>query len=222
MIESSERYEVKKPRWGLFDSGWWFTVAGTGVAIVVMVIPSIIERPLWQRVLATFVIVLLTPLLASGILYFNRRLLYTRARLIAYDLLLTGYKSLYGEWEHLKHQLAKATETIRLLVSFPGERQVFGLGRVQTFRNKLYIQVRKREDVELAIGQPIIIVDTFDGYYMGQFRVLQDEDNCYVAIEDGDIDSVWRGYIRDSGQSEMDPPPGSVAILKIKDAVNNV
>ena len=222
MSKLSDEFEIAKPRWGPVDSGWWLTAAGTGFTMFGYMVPSIVKMPALQRVGVSIVILLLSPLLATIFNYARRWVLYIWNHHKAYDRLLSSYRSLSLDRNDLIKQNEKARQTIRLLLQFHGTGDVFDVTRVQFFRHKLYVRLGKRGGAELTVGQSIIVIDGLDGFPLGEFRVIDDDATSYVAIQDGHIDSVWLGYIVKCGESEMAPPPGSIAVLHPKDLANYV
>jgi hypothetical protein len=221
MNEPAERFALKEPTWRIFDSGWWFTVAGFGLAALLLLVPQIMVSPLWVRIATIIATCIGTGVVASAVLYIYDWFTYVKILVENHSSLLVAYRKLHEEWNGLSNQYKEATETIQKFITSTGEMLTFELGRVQHFRGKLYIRVRKRIDAELSVGQSVLVFGRDDAYFMGRFRIMQVEKDTYVAERDGHIDSLWLGYIMKSGAYEVDPPPGCVVLASRKDLDEN-
>lgn len=215
MREQTNRFYIVKPRWHLPDSAWWFTVWGGVAALITFLFVSFSSVGLFARIIITAFAFLIAPLGVSIFSYGYKLLCYIRKRLSVYD-------DLYIDWLTLNERLSKANETVLSLGSSVERKNVLELKRVHFFRDKLHVFIKKRRGLSLEEGQLIVVIDISDGLTLGYFRVSEVRQSEYLAQqEDDSIDPLWLGFIKNTGESEMYPPAGSVGLLVSEDIDNN-
>lgn len=206
MNEQTDSFHLTKPQWRRPDSGWWFTIWGGIAAIITLLHPSISTSAWYIRLSIGLVGFVVAPFMISIIFHLYKLVWFIWKRNLNYD-------NLYNDWFVSKQQMSKATETIRLLGEALERKKKVEISRVNFFRNKLYIIVKRKRGLSIEEGQEIHVIDSSDGFLLGYFRVSAIRTNEYIAVENGHIDPVWRGYANTTGESEMQPPPGSIGFL---------
>lgn len=221
MSERDNHFELDKPRWVVFDSGWWLTAGGTTLAVLTIVFPSLLQLSLWQRTGISLTLLLLTPLFVTLVIFGSKWGWYVWQRSGKYDGLLSRFQTQSARISDLEGQNEEARNTIRLLVAHIQGDGVFEVAYVQSFMGKVYVRIRKRQDYTLSVGQVVLVLSKADYYPFGTFRVESHEDDYHIGIKDGYVDSVLAGLLEESRGTAIVPPPGTVAVLNIEGMERN-
>jgi len=119
--------------------------------------------------------------------------------------------------EQKDEEITHLRQTILELIREITVGRIFEVTKVQYYKEKLYLTLKKRRGRELHIGDEIRVIDKAEGYIMGVFEVTEVRSTEYVARSAGYISPIWMGYVHETGNAEFSALPDSIAIYYPKD-----
>jgi hypothetical protein len=194
---TTKEKKTEWPKWQKWESAWWFTFIGAICGLVLLVFPSLIDAPLWIRLIVVIGMVLL-PLVISSVRYLFQISSVILSR-------VHNYSNLYTMFEQSSRVILSL---MKQLIAIRG----FEIDRVSNYNHDLYITFKKKKGITLQQGDLVSVIDTREGIIMGSFQITEIRENEYRAKNSGYIDPVWRGYIYQAGKAESVPPPDTIAI----------
>ncbi|HEY0545160.1 MAG TPA: hypothetical protein VGC91_07170 [Pyrinomonadaceae bacterium] len=213
MAEESLISKADWPRWTWRESSWWLTAIGAVIALLLILYPLLISYPLWLRMLVGFAS-LLSPILILALIF------SLKVATVALDR-IHGYKQLYELSEQRTKEVAQAQETILYFLRELLGGRSFEIEKVQYYKDRLTLILKKKRGVTLEAGNEIRVIDTLEGVVMGIFEISEVRSKHYIARSQGSVNAVWLGYIHESGNAESSAPPDTAAIFFPKDVSNN-
>lgn len=202
------------PRWAWPESGWWVTVPGTAIAVLLLIWPSFVVYDLRMRLLCAFFSLLLVPMAMLGVSHLCKIIAVAVRKMLQYD-------SMYRMLEQKTAEATKMQETVLNLIDEMTEDKQFEIDRVLLYGEQLYIVVKKQQRARLEKGQKIVVLDTREGGAMGEFEVTEERRSEYIARCAGFVSAIWLGFVRSTGKAECSPPPDAVAFAIPKENTND-
>jgi hypothetical protein len=192
------------PKWRWEGSGWWQTIAASILAAAALIVPALMTKPLFARtalLIGAFVVV---PLVVLTITYIARALRVMVLRALAYESVVRKTIEMQDELTATKTMLSSAVR---------GQHQLptFEITKVLKYGGYVYVNLSLGLD-SLSSSDRIALVDTADGMVLGDFEVTDVKQSGYQAKSTRPPNPVWLGYLRESSQMELPPPPGAVAL----------
>jgi predicted DNA-binding antitoxin AbrB/MazE fold protein len=181
------------PRWKY--SSKWPTYIPSILAIVVFFIPNLKLK--YRIILAIF---LLLPVLIQTFLLITKTIVIMFKRINYYPNLYNYYQNDYS----------KLREIIELLYYVNIKDKILEIKGAKYQKGDLYIVLKNNSKLNLKEGNKIIVIDKKDLVYLGQFEITEVRNSEYFAVGVRNIDPVWRGYVRQEGETDI--MPNTVAI----------
>jgi hypothetical protein len=180
--------------------GWWWAgaygVALTAVGFFYTVFTA--QHHPWRALIA----VLVLPLFAVAGDYIVRCAATMYRRFAQYEVLVDLIFRASYERDDLKQQLAISESLVSdLLVTFAR----IEIQLVQVFRGDLFVRLKPKRNMKLQIGNRVRVIDVRDGKAMGTFEITETEP-AYLGKALGDLNSLWLGYLRQTGTESSGPP----------------
>lgn len=114
--------------------------------------------------------------------------------------------------------LQKSQNAVQALATQLDRERFIEIHGLQFVKEKLYITIKKKA-AGLQIGNHLVVIDTSDLYPIGYFVISEVRQDDYVAVGI-EIDSLWMGYVRNTGPAEMSVPANSAAMLVPEENAN--
>jgi hypothetical protein len=211
MADTPPRLDYPNLRWP--DSGWWFTIIGTLVGLLLLVAPDATNQSFRIRLLACVGITLLPASVILAI-YPLRIALVRGRRLQQYDALHSTISNLQGE-------VAKSATAIQALVQEREDRRAFKIEYCYFYESTVVVAISRRQGIRLQAGSKLIVVDQSEWRNLATIQITGSNGKCYLAKGLDDFDPLWLGYIRQAGASHSSPPPGAIALHITETGENN-
>jgi hypothetical protein len=170
-------------------------------------------KPLFERTALMKGAFVVAPLGVLTITYVARALRVVVLRAIAYERLVRQAIETQDELTATKTMLSSAVRGSHQLPTFE-------ITNVLKYGGHVYVNLSLGLD-SLNSGDTIALVDTADGMVLGHFEVTDVKQNGYQAKSARPPNPVWLGYLHESNQMELPPPPGAVALLVAKGRKND-
>lgn len=201
------------PKWRWEGSGWWQTIAASILAAAALIAPALMTMPLFARIALLIGAFVVSPFVVLTITYIARALRVVVLRALAYERVVRKTIETQDELTVTKTMLSSAVR---------GQHQLptFEITKVLKYGGHIYINLLLGLD-SLSFGDRIALVDTADGMVLGDFEVTDVKHGGYQAKSTRPPNSVWLGYLHESNQMELPPPPGAVALLVAKGRKND-
>lgn len=208
-----DHISIPWPSWRWEGSGWWQTIAASILAAATLIAPALSTKPLFERLVLLLGAFVVAPLVVLTITYIARVLRVVVLRALAYERVVQ--QSIEAQ-----HELT-ATKTM-LSSAVRGQHQLptFEITSILKYGGNIYLNLSLGLDA-LSSGDQIALVDTTDGMLLGEFEVTNVKQSGYQAKGTRPPNPVWLGYLRESNQMELPPPPGAVALLVAKGRKND-
>jgi membrane protein implicated in regulation of membrane protease activity len=171
------------PIWKWPNSGWVWTVAGALLGAVVLVLPSVSNLALHDR-LSLAVCLIIAPFVLVALAHAVRLVLTALFRVAAYGDL---HRESSERILELEKQLTRHQQAITELLD---ERQRWkAVDLVYCFMQGLnsYVAIAKNHAHALEKGEKITVIDESGGV-MGTFVVCDEKTHMYIAKSNGDMD----------------------------------
>jgi predicted DNA-binding antitoxin AbrB/MazE fold protein len=189
------------PRWKY--SSKWLTYIASILAIVVFFIPNAVFfipnlKLKYRIILAIFF--LLLPVLIQTFLLITKTIVIMFKR-------INYYPNLYNYYQN---DCSKLREIIELFYYVNIKDKILEIKGAKYQKGDLYIVLKNNSKLNLKEGNKIIVIDKKDLVYLGQFEITEVRNSEYFAVGVRNIDPVWRGYVRQEGETDI--MPNTVAI----------
>lgn len=194
---------IPYPRFVWPNSGWWFTVIGAIAGLAVILYPDISDFELMPRIIISVcftvcpaVLLLLAFILRYLIAVTNRARALTDAQ---------------EKVRALESDLLATRDVVRALLLERSNRRAYTIVHCYIYADRTFIALRKRTGPTLMENQRIAVVDTQTSAVMGHFIYRRTEGENYVCEQDGHMDALWLGFIRQAGTQYSVAPPEALA-----------
>ncbi len=203
MTDRSQTVEYPHLTWP--SSGWWFTVIGALAGLVILVFPSITELALSHRV-AIALLLLLIPAFFILIGYFIHVATVFCRRANYFETHLSNIQA-------LTEKLITAQSIISDLIYERQNRNAYTISYCYCYNDRTFIALRKKHGVSLGVGLKVTVVEPETGSVIGNFRGIKDDNDHLLCQNDGYMDALWLGNVRQHGSQHSEAPPEALAIV---------
>ena len=115
------------------------------------------------------------------------------------------FQNLYNYYQNVSSELEELKELFFHRFINSVEDKIHEIKAAKFQRGKLYIVLKNNSKLNLKEGNKIEVIDKRDLVYLGQFEITEVRNNEYFAIGVKNIDSVWKGYVRQEGETTIMP-----------------
>ena len=180
------------PRWKY--SFKWLTIISFVLALFVFLIPEF-ERK--YRFIVVIFLLMLTILIQT--------FLWVTKIIVIIFKRTKYFQDLYNYSQNVSSELGELKELYfdRLINSI--EDKIHEIKGATIQRGKLYIVLKNNSKLNLKEGNKIAVIDKKDLVYLGQFEITEIRNNEYFAIGVKNIDSLWKGYVKQEGETTIMP-----------------
>lgn len=182
----------------------WLSVASLLLAVLLLVLPNLPNEPglrPWRNILGA--IFVCAPFVISPILWMIKSGFALVKRGLSY-----GY--LYQVWrdEHEECQLFQ--QNILLFIEQMFANREFEISKAYVYQGKVYIDIKKEDTTNVAVGGRFMVVQKGDYQVIGLFEVTEVRRANYYAIAVGRIDPVWKGFIYERKEVSFFPNTSAI------------
>lgn len=192
--------DLNWPRWRWL-SAQWLGISGLIISSIAFFVQGP-DQPLRIRIFITVAVLVLVTLLLPALVWLWGVATVTYKRVRSYPLLLQHAQRDATKLARAEEALNQAEKWIFSLVAI-GRK--FELAKARYDREKLYIVLKVREDLELFKGDILAVIHTDDQRRMGWFTVTEERGDGYYAVGTDSVDPLWMGDMRERGEVTVLP-----------------
>ncbi len=115
------------------------------------------------------------------------------------------YTRLYREYQNISSELLEMKRYFWYIVENKLRGHMFQIKGAKYHQAKLYISLGGNSSLNLVKGNVVVVIDKVDLTCLGQFTVTEVFNTGYYAVGVKNIDSVWLGYVRAKGETNIMP-----------------
>lgn len=202
--EYLQELKIDRPTWSWPSISLWLTIAGTVTGVISLLL-LVFTTPSLNTIIGIIVLVFVLSFVVTPLLVY----LWQIANVI--------YKR-YVLHDRILDALQKSQNAVQALATQLDRERFIEIHGLQFVKEKLYITIKKKA-AGLQIGNHLVVIDTSDLYPIGYFVISEVRQDDYVAVGI-EIDSLWMGYVRNTGPAEMSVPANSAAMLVPEENAN--
>ncbi len=192
------------PSWQWRESGWWLTVVGVMIAVILLVFPDITSLKIQVRI-GLAILAVVGP--------FGLIVLLQALKALPVGLLrLRYYGRLYRRYDDLNEEKGFLRASIIDLWRQLENAQKVNIKKIFYLRETVHLLLGNKRGKKIEIGTTLRAIDVRDGFVMANLVIVEVRSDGYLA-EARDMDPLWLGQLRLQNLPESAPPPRIVAFL---------
>lgn len=196
-IQDFQEYPLPKVEWKL---NFWLTFIPYVTSFILFFFPQLInleEYKILRYILGA--LLLFTPFLYQLIDWLVKLNKAIKNRVENYDYLIETLKQSKKDIKDYKESV------FELFSMFNKFLEPYGVIEAHYNEKSFFVVVRKKIRTNLIEGDRFFIINKEDNSFIGIFKIINKNDDCYTAIGQLGLDPMWAGFIRDKGRVDFLP-----------------